>query len=171
MHKNFLCKEEASFKQERGFRQVLLSVNIAILFSSNFSKFYIKSFQIKVPKHTQNKVTRHCRTALRRQLKNFSLSSGIHIPSHSCILPSQTVRHKPRPALTSVLPKTDSHNYTPPGTVPWRPCTLHTTLFLWQFSASSKTTETFVVPFNMLFKLEDATATKQEEFKYLQHTD
>lgn len=105
MHKNFLCKEEASFKQERGFLQVLLSVNVAILISSNFSKFYIKSFQIKVPKHTQNKVTRHCRTALRRQLKNFSLSSGIHIPSRSCILPSQTVRHKPRPALTSVLSK------------------------------------------------------------------
>lgn len=101
-----MCKEEASFKQERRFLQAVLSVHVTILTSSNFSKFCIKNFKIKAPKHTQYKVTRHCRTALRRQLKNLSLSSGIHIPSCSCILPSHVVRHKPRPALTtSVLSK------------------------------------------------------------------
>lgn len=31
---------------------------------------------------------------------------------------------------------------------------------------SSKTIEIFVVPFNTLFKLEDTSATKQEDFKY-----
>lgn len=118
VHRNFLCKEEASFKQERCFLQALLSVHVAIVISSNFSKFSIKSFKIKAPKHPQYKVTRHCRTALRRQLKNLSLSSGIHIPSRSCILPNQ-IGHKPRSALTtSVLSKDQFPHLYPTGDSP-----------------------------------------------------
>lgn len=53
MHRNFLNKEEDSFNKERWFLQAVLSVHVAILISSNFSKFYIKSLKIRAPKYTQ----------------------------------------------------------------------------------------------------------------------
>lgn len=166
MHRNFLCKEKDPFKQGRGFLQAVWSVHVAILISSNFSKFYTKSFKIKAPRHTQYKVTRHCRTALRRQIENLSLSSGIHIPFWSCILPRLSGRSPGLHLLLHFPPKTGSHIYTPSGTVPWQPSMLHTTLFLWQFLSHLQDHRNIsVVPFNMLFKLEDTTATKQEDFK------
>lgn len=99
-------------------------MHVAILISSNFSKFYIKSFKTEAPKHTKYKVTRHCRTALRRQFKNLSPSSGIHIPSHSCILTSQIVRAQVQictdyfNSLQRLIPTSISHQGQSHGSYP-----------------------------------------------------
>lgn len=139
---------------------------VAILISSNFSKFRIRSLKKKkAPKHTQSNAhnTRSpngggSRTALIRQLKASAslLASTVEfvppIPVSPWARPSGT-----SPALCWLLqfsPRTGSHTYTPPGTVPWQPSTLHNTLFLWQFLCLLQDHETSVVSFvNVLFKL------------------
>lgn len=122
----------------------MLNMHLAILTSGNFSKFHIRSLKKK---------------------KKSPQASAALLASTAKFVPPIPASHQARPSgmspalywLLQFSPRTGSHTYTPPGTVPQQPSMLHTTFFLWQFFYLLQDHKMFVVSFpNVLFKLEDA---------------